>query len=61
MGFNVGRANWSHVKATKIAVVLIATLATIVSGSISQSGEKQPLKPLADWLRLWASLTTDKA
>ena len=38
-------------KATQIAAVLIATLATIVSGSISLPGQSQPLKPLADWLQ----------
>ena len=38
-------------KATQIAAVLIASLATIVSGSVSQPGQKQPLKPLVDWLK----------
>ncbi len=38
-------------KATKIAAVLIATLATIVSGSVSQPAQRQPLKALADWLQ----------
>ena len=34
-----------RIKATQIATVLTATVATIVSGSISQPGQKQPLKP----------------
>ena len=33
-------------KATPIAAVLIATLATIVSGSISLPAQRQALKPL---------------
>jgi hypothetical protein len=51
VGVNVGRAKWPRMKATQIAVVLIATLVTIVSGSVSQPGQIEPLKPLADWLR----------
>ena len=51
MGVNVGRAKWPRMKATQIAAVLIATLATIVSGSISLPGQRQPLKALADWLQ----------
>ena len=38
-------------KATQIAAVLIATLATIVSGSLSLPRGTQALNPLADWLK----------